>query len=835
MDNYLPAALETFEKKLQSGNRLGEVYFDRGYVRLWSRDYENSRIDFEAAISADQDHGPAYVGLARVELQEHNYSEAIRLSGQALQLSPESLQQALAVRAEAYSNNGQLALAIEDAVRLREKVGDRVEGLLDCAKLRARLGDLAGAVEDLNIARKMNPELPVILAMRGGVFSEMRNYEMALRDYVRYLKKVPGDERSWLQLGELNLKLGNLDESRAAFDRALEIDEICPAAYIGRCKVMIELSNHAQGLIESERALRLDSRNPETCILRGRIFQQQGRYAQANAEFEKASRLTDDRQMLGEIHYLLGVSRYESGNAVQAIDDFKEASRLRPTHAGTHIWRAATSAKLEDWPDAIDNLQAAIRLRPSAAQQYRKLGSPVARKAVKYFERLMREAKITADLFRNRGRAYQFLGKTDQAISDFTVALDNVSEDYETMIERAQLIAKQGRLDDAIREISKVIRRVPDNDLAYFARATALIESRNYDAAMRDVNRAIELSPAESRYHVLRGDLKLYSNQVQAAIEDYSQAIVLDPADHLAFRKRGSCYQKLQQNHYAIADLTRSNELFPGLAETCILRAQAYLKNEQLDQANADFEQALQIDPRQVRAFVGRASYLSQVGRHEESLILLTKAMQRFEDDNRSIAELLMMRGKIFYQMSRFPPALTDFSNVMDLRREDKFSVAAARCARAVVLVQHGELIRAKKEFDRVLSTFPDHPLASSASAWLTDGKGKRPQILMPPDRMIRPTRPPVIIEPVDVGETDPKWEGQAPFDLWIVRTEKPREYGPVSKSMLDDWVSQGRLNSRARLLRCGWNKWRKARRVYKELDDRSDSIDKRTGKRKSR
>lgn len=820
MESYLPAAEKTFENRLQTGNRLAQTYCERGCVYLWARNYEKARIDFDASINADSTYGPAYVGLARIELQEHRYDEATRLASQALQLSPESLKEALAVRAEAYSNNGQLALAIEDVARLREKVGDRVEGLLECARLRTRLGDLSGAIEDLNIACEMNPDLPIVLSLRGAVFTEMRNYEMALRDYIRYLKRVPGDERSWLQLGDLHMKVGNLEDARTAYDRALEIDEICSAAYVGRCKVMYELSNHAQALIESERALRLDSRNPETCVLRGKVFQQQGRYTQANAEFEKAANLTDDRHVLGEIHYLRGVSLYEAGNAVQAIEDFKEASRLRPTHAGTHIWRAATSAKLEDWPDVIEHLQIAIRLRPSAAQQYRKLGSPVALKAVKHFDRLMREGKVTADLMRNRGRAHQFLGQIDEAINDFTVALDSTSEDYDTMIERAHLFARKGRMEDAIHDLSRVIRKVPENDRAYFARATALIEAKNYDAAMRDVNRAIELAPAESRYHVLRGDLKLYANKVAAAIEDYSQAIVLDPADHLAFRKRGSCYHKLQQHLYAIADLTRSNELFPGLAETYVLRGQAYLKNEQLDLANADFESALQIDARQVRAFVGRASYLAQIGRHEEALILLTKAMQRFEGDDRHIAEMLMMRGKIFYQMGRFPPALTDFTAVLDLRREDKFSVAAARCARAVVLVQHGELIRAKKEFDRVLDKFPDHPLAKLASVWLTDGKGARPQILTPPDRLIRPTRPPVVHEPVEVGETDSKWDGEPPFDLWIVRSSKPREYGPVTKAMLDDWVRQGRIGSRTRLLRCGWEKWRKARRVYPVLDN---------------
>jgi len=818
MESYLPAALKTYEQRLQMGKRMGTTYLDRGFVHLLSCNYEQAQVDFQLSLEHEPDHPPAYVGLAKIALHQQAYTEAIRLAGQALQLTNSATEEALAVRAEAYAGNGQLALALDDVVRLREKVGDRMDGLIQCGRLRARMGDLAGAIEDLDMARQMNPNLPIVLAFRGAVFAQMRNYQMALRDFSQYLDKVPGDERSWLQLGELHLKLDDPDQARVAFDRALELDEICAAGYLGRCKVMMALSNHAQALMESERAIRLDSRNPEVFLLRGKIFHKQARYAQANAEFDKALQLCEDRQLRGELFYLRGASRFESGNPVQAIDDFKEASRLRPSHAGTHIWQAVTSAKLEDWRDVIEQLHIALRLRPSATRQYRKLGAPVAERAIKYFDRMLREGKSAPDVIRNRGRAYQFLGQNQLAINDFYVALNSRSEDYETMIECAQLCAAEGQLEKAISDLTKVIKKAPENDRAFFARAAALITAQKSDVALRDIRRAIELAPSQSRYHVLLGDLKLMEQNPESAIDHYSQAVVLDPADDVAFRKRGHCYLKLQQYLYAIADLTRSDELLSGLPETYVLRGNAYLKSAQLKEANADFERALKLDPKQVRAFIGRATYLSQQERYEEGLVLLTKVMQRFKKEDRHIAELLMMRGKIFYQMGRFPPAVTDFTSVINLRRKDKYSLAAARCARAVVLVQHGDLIRAKREFDRVLKRFPDHPIANAASQWLVDGQGERPAILMPPEKMIRPTRPPVVGESIEIGATDARWDGESPFDLWIVRNKKHREYGPVTKLMLDDWVRQGRISERTRLLRCGWSKWRKAYRVYEEL-----------------
>ncbi len=827
LQSYLPTALESFRQTIENGTPDAQTWFDRGQVYLLAGHPGKAREDFQHALRLDDSHASASIGLARVALAEGEHAEAVRLAGQAMQIAPDAVADAVACRAEAYARMGQLELAVEDVTRLREQTGDSVEGLLLCASLRQRLGDLSGAIRDLDIARRLNPGLPVVLAARGDVYAAMRNYEMALGDYTEYVEHVPGDESAWLRRADIHLRLGQYDEARAGYDRALEIDEICAAAWLGRAKVMSAIHNFSQALVESERALRLDARNPETYMLRGRMYHEQRRYKQAEGEFGKAIELADDPLVLGETHYLRGVTLYESGKTAAAIDDFRKASELRPMHAGTRVWQAATSAKLEDWPDVIRNLHDAIRIRPAAGLQYRKLGSPVAKKAIEYFEKRIREGNVSAEVYRNRGRAHEFLDRNREAIHDYTAALGDEHADPETMIARARLYARLGDRPRAVEDLSRVIREFPDNDLAWYSRAQARLENNELAEALRDVTRAIELAPESARYHVLLGDARLMANQTSKAIDDYTQAIVLDAADHLAFRKRGTCHHRQQDYLMAIADFTRSLELFPALPETLILRGQACLKNEQVEKALEDFDQALAIDPTQVRAFVGRGNGLAHEGNYEESLIWLTKAFHRFQHQPRQIAELLMMRGKVFYQMGRFPPALADFTGVIELQSDDPFGVAAARCARAIVLVQHGDLIRAKKEFDRVLNRFPDHPLAGTASRWLADGRGPRPEALMPPPRLVRPKRPPVVFPPHRLPDrTDDSEDRSGPaldaLGLWLVRTDKPREFGPVTRDVLDDWVRQGRIDASTRLLKTGWSKWRRAKRVYPSLAGKS-------------
>lgn len=823
MQNWLSSAISALNERMEAEPESAAPRFDRGWVYLLANHPAEAKRDFGEILHHHPSHGGAAIGLARLAFRQADYPAAVRMASLAMQIDPECLTEALAARAEAYARNGQLSHAIEDVTRLRERAGDDVHGLIRCAILRERLGDVSGAIGDLEIADRINPDLPAVLVARGDAFARIRNYEVALNDYQRYLELVPGDIAVWLKRADIHVQLGQPVLARECYDRVLDLDELCAAAYVGRCKVLMESGNGAEALAESERAIRLDSRNPEPFLLRGRIFHDQQRYPQAEAEYTRALPMSDDPGVLGEVHFRRGVTRYEADRPHQAIDDFRKAAEYRPAHTGTLVWLAATCARLDEWQDVIHNLNLAIRVRPSAAQQYRQLGAPVARKAIEHFDARIREGNRSAEIFAWRGKAHEFLGRHAEAVADYTAALGDQNDDPEIRIARARLLSRLGEHDKALAELTRVIRNDPDNHQAFHARAATHLERNDLPSANRDIARAIELAPANPRYHVLQGDSHLLAGDTPAAINDYSHAVVLDPTDHLAFRKRGTCHQRNGNCLLAIADLTRSLELFPALAETHILRGQVRLKNEQFELANADFEKALRIDPDQVRAFTGKGNYLACVNRHEEALIWLTKAFHRFNNQPRNVSEILMMRGKVFYQMGRFLPAIADFTAVINLQTDDAFGETAARCARGIALVQTGDLMRAKKEFDRVLKNFPDHPLAKSASRWLETGRGARPRALIPPTTFIRPTRPPVITtshspEPNLAVNGNDKKAADSPLNMWLVRTTRTKEYGPVSRQVLDDWVRQGRIDGASRLLLTGWKTWRKAKRIYPSL-----------------
>ena len=156
---------------------------------------------------------------------------------------------------------------------------------------------------------------------------------------------------------------------------------------------------------------------------------------------------------------------------------------------------------------------------------------------------------------------------------------------------------------------------------------------------------------------------------------------------------------------------------------------------------------------------------------------------------------------------------------VLEMKKQEPAARSAARYARALALVQLGQLVKAQEELERLLQDQPNFPGAKLAHQWLSTGQGPRPISLHPPKKMIRPKRPPVVGPTTPINGED-IWLASPPHDLWVLRMrdEDRTEYGPVAKKLLDQWASEGRIPPDAKVLRADWEKWKRASHVYPQL-----------------
>ncbi len=68
-----------------------------------------------------------------------------------------------------------------------------------------------------------------------------------------------------------------------------------------------------------------------------------------------------------------------------------------------------------------------------------------------------------------------------------------------------------------------------------------------------------------------------------------------------------------------------------------------------------------------------------------------------------------------------------------------------------------------------------------------------------------------------EVPETQP--------DRWYLKTEDGEDYGPVSKTELDEWMQEGRITADCHVLRDGDEQWQWASDVYPELESDDETV----------
>ena len=834
IQSYTGVASEYFRKRIKDGTDNADMFFDRGWVYFQSANYAKAERDFELALELLPTHAWSALGMAKSKLKSRKLNKKllIEIGGLceiALGGASDCRREALKTRAQANYEYGHLAKASKDLRRLREITGKDAKLLIECGELRQQLGDHVAAISDFTNAFELDPDQTYALQCRGDCYAAIRNYRLAIDDYTRFLRAFPDDLSARVKRGQVYSKSGRRDLALSDFDRVLEDDPTCCDAYLGRSKIFLDREQLDQALTECEKAVRLDNQRAEAFETLAEIYFKLCDYGRAIEEFGRAIRLANNILDKAQYVYRRGTAQYELDEFEAALADFKESIELRPNHAGTRIWMAAAASRLEKWPTAIVGLQDAISIRPTAAEQYYTLGKPVAERAIEFFRNQIQRGKKSASIYRNRGLAYQFIGDHEQAIGDFTGALNLDAKDCEALVLRGQTYAKMNRHEEAIDDFKHAIRLDDTNHWARFCRALSRAAIGEHSRALQDVVKAIMASPRQPRYHILHAELLQKSDRVRRSgdwsrvIKAFDRAIRIDSADPQTHRRRALAHLHSGSLLEAIHDFTRCLELDPRKAEVIAQRGQAYLKNNQLDMALEDFELALTRNPKLAKAYAGRVNVLMGQNRHEYALIWLTKAIHRFENP-RDLAEIIFSRGKVFYQMKRFERAVADFTIVCELMKNERGTRLAATQARAISWVLLENFDNAKRDFEAILKMDQNHGPAKVALAWLQNTEQPQPAFFTAPSELIRPTKPSVVTDPIEI-ESETEWQTELPYNTWVLRNGSKKEYGPVTKPTLDVWVSEGRVDVGMKILRADWPKWKKVEVVYPELARRMSAF----------
>jgi|GEM_PF-6542147 len=131
-------------------------------------------------------------------------------------------------------------------------------------------------------------------------------------------------------------------------------------------------------------------------------------------------------------------------------------------------------------------------------------------------------------------------GKLEQAVADFSRAIESGSLDWESLAlaynNRGVAFGELGDFDRAILDYQRALELKPGDPktvrnlrIALTRRGLAAARTGDVDRALADLSRAIELEPGHPTAYVRRAELRLERGDVQAAIDDLETAVGIAP------------------------------------------------------------------------------------------------------------------------------------------------------------------------------------------------------------------------------------------------------------------------------------------------------------------
>jgi tetratricopeptide (TPR) repeat protein len=212
----------------------------------------------------------------------------------------------------------------------------------------------------------------------------------------------------------------------------------------------------------------------------------------------------------------------------------------------------------------------------------------------------------------NRGAAYKVLGRYEEAIADFSRAIELDADNSQYYCQRGDARLRKNENDEAIADYTTAIRHSPRLLWGYHGRGQAHLAKGNGEQALADFNEAVRIKPEAFSLRVLRGRANNLVKNYDAAITDLTQALAnpksstLLPKERAAvLTQRAFAHAKLDHASEAQADIDEALRLAPKVAFTVAVAGLVDEKQGRLTEARDAYTRALDIEPNLILAKTG--------------------------------------------------------------------------------------------------------------------------------------------------------------------------------------------------------------------------------------
>ncbi|MGH9834539.1 MAG: tetratricopeptide repeat protein [Blastocatellia bacterium] len=353
------------------------------------------------------------------------------------------------------------------------------------------------------------------------------------------------------------------------------------------------------------------------------------RYADAEQAYEKLRSLSPNT---AEIHAQLGLAYFQQGKFAQAAPTFQQALKLKPTLPNLDILLAMSLSELGKYEEALPALQKGFRRSTDAA--------------------LKRSAGLQLQ------RAYTGLRQDDKAVE---VALELVRlypKDPEVLYHAGRLFGNYAYLSTV-----KLAEVAPDSLWLHLAAGEANESQGRADAAIQEYKEVLSLQPNRPGVHYRIGRALLARAKQSTedtvseaeALKEFEQELQLDPTNANAAYEAGEIHRKSARFDKALELFSQAVKYYPDFEEALVALGRTLLSLGKTEESLAPLRKAIALNAANEVSWFQLAQAQRALGNATEQQKALAE-FQRLRESKARPAESLSKREVTKQTLDAKPP-----------------------------------------------------------------------------------------------------------------------------------------------------------------------------------
>jgi len=550
--DLLSQALDGELRKTLDAGEEARASMLRGQLAANAHDRRSAEAAYERAVSLDPNAASIHLAYGDFRLQRLEWERAARQFEAAIKNGGGAA--AYAGAARAYLGLNRLLEADKAINEAVAKEGGNARYLY----LQGRVADAIGKAEEAyrkyEAGLKLKPDLIEALAAEGLVWMS-RNDKTRAQEKLDAALKVPVEGLTPLEeeaIGALALALGDRDQARKAFSRALQKDPDDPIAHSGMGKALAAQGDLAGARKEMEIALsQLDS-DGSLYYEYGSLLRRMGYSDAALESFRKAVKIdSKDPRFRARLGGLL----VERGEMIEAEQQLRQAVLLNDRQAEALYFLARVLAARKNLSEAVDVGKRAVEIEPDNPDFLYHLGliyeqGQQVRSAIDFYNRAIARSDKNPDAFEHLGINLMVENRFADAVKAFKRAAELDSR-------RARIWARVGDAEQ---------------------------QAGDLDSAIRDFQRALAQDPnlpgVWTKLGIAYKDKDCKGCRTKA-VDALQRAIRVDPGDAIAHHELGYMFKDDGRRRDAIAEFRRYLDLRPDAGDVSTVQDDIYYLQEE--------------------------------------------------------------------------------------------------------------------------------------------------------------------------------------------------------------------------------------------------------------